>query len=69
MLADLAIMSAGAATTTVYPATVSEDVAYILGDSDSHVVFAEDDVQIAKLRERRSESAGADQGRHVRRHA
>ena len=55
VLADLAIMSAGAATTTVYPATVSEDVAYILGDSDSHVVFAEDDVQIAKLRERRSE--------------
>jgi long-chain acyl-CoA synthetase len=55
ILADLAIMSAGAATTTVYPATVSEDVAYILGDSDSHVVFAEDDVQIAKLRERRSE--------------
>jgi long-chain acyl-CoA synthetase len=55
VLADLAIMSAGAATTTVYPATVSEDVAYILGDSDSHVVFAEDDVQIEKLRERRGD--------------
>jgi len=53
ILADLAIMSAGAATTTVYPATVSEDVAYIVGDSDSHLVFAEDDVQIAKLREQR----------------
>src|SRR5215510_7458439 len=34
VLADLAIMSAGAATTTVYPASVSEDVAYIVGDSD-----------------------------------
>ncbi|MGA9345046.1 MAG: long-chain fatty acid--CoA ligase [Nocardioidaceae bacterium] len=55
ILADLAIMSAGAATTTVYPSTISEDVAYILGDSDSHVVFAEDDVQIAKLRERRGD--------------
>ena len=55
ILADLAIMSAGAATTTVYPSSISEDVAYILGDSDSHVVFAEDDVQIAKLRERRAD--------------
>ena len=35
VLADLAIMSAGAATTTVYPAAVSDDVAYIIGDSDS----------------------------------
>ena len=55
VLADLAIMSAGAATTTVYPSTISEDVAYIVGDSDSHVVFAEDDAQIDKLRERRAE--------------
>jgi long-chain acyl-CoA synthetase len=53
ILADLAIMSAGAATTTVYPSTIADDVVYILGDSDSRVVFAEDDVQIAKLRERR----------------
>ena len=35
MLADLAIMSAGAATTTVYPTTQHEDVAFILGDSGS----------------------------------
>jgi long-chain acyl-CoA synthetase len=53
ILADLAIMSAGAATTTVYPSTIAEDVAYIVGDSDSHVVFAEDDVQVAKLRDQR----------------
>jgi long-chain acyl-CoA synthetase len=55
IFADLAIMSAGAATTTVYPSSMPEDLAYILGDSDSHVVFAEDDVQIEKLRERRSD--------------
>ncbi len=55
ILADLAIMSAGAATTTVYPSTMSEDVAFILSDSDSRVVFAEDHHQIAKLRERRSD--------------
>ncbi len=55
ILADLAIMSAGAATTTVYPSSMAEDVSYILGDSDSHVVFAEDDTQIAKLRAQRAD--------------
>ena len=55
ILADLAIMSAGAATTTVYPSTVPEEVAFIVGDSDSRVVFAEDDNQVAKLRERRAD--------------
>ncbi|MDQ3166536.1 MAG: long-chain fatty acid--CoA ligase [Actinomycetota bacterium] len=54
ILADLATMCAGAATTTVYPSTMSEDVAYILTDSGSRIVFAEDDVQVAKLREERS---------------
>jgi len=49
ILADLAIMCAGAATTTVYPSTNAEDTAYILGDSESRIVFAEDDEQIAKL--------------------
>ena len=51
--ADLAIMLAGGATTTVYPATQAEDVAFILGDSGSVIVFAEDDSQVAKLREQR----------------
>ncbi|MEP6666948.1 MAG: AMP-binding protein, partial [Nocardioidaceae bacterium] len=55
ILADLAIMSAGAATTTVYPSSMAEDVAYILGDSDSHVVFAEDDTQISKLHAQRAD--------------
>ena len=55
ILADLAINAAGAATTTVYPTTMGEEVAYILADSDSRIVFAEDDEQVAKLRERHSE--------------
>ncbi|HYJ69114.1 MAG TPA: long-chain fatty acid--CoA ligase [Nocardioidaceae bacterium] len=55
ILADLAIMCAGAATTTVYPSTMAEDVAYVLSDSQSQVIFAEDDAQITKLRERRDE--------------
>jgi long-chain acyl-CoA synthetase len=53
LYADLAIMCAGAAATTVYPSTGGEDVAYILADSDTRIIFAEDDVQIAKLRAQR----------------
>ncbi|HEY0772983.1 MAG TPA: long-chain fatty acid--CoA ligase, partial [Nocardioidaceae bacterium] len=45
----------GAATTTVYPSTIDDDVAYILADSECRVVFAEDDEQIAKLTKHRSE--------------
>ena len=48
ILADLAVMCAGGATTTVYPTTQHEDVAYILGDSESKVVFAEDAVQVVQ---------------------
>ncbi len=55
ILADLAIMCAGAATTTVYPTTNSRDTGYILGDSECRVVFAEDDEQLAKLAEHKSE--------------
>jgi long-chain acyl-CoA synthetase len=55
ILADLAVMCAGGATTTVYPSTMSSDVAYILADSECRIVFAEDDVQVQKLREHRTE--------------
>jgi long-chain acyl-CoA synthetase len=55
ILADLAVMCAAAATTTVYPSTNVEDTAYIVGDSECRVVFAEDDEQVAKLAGHRSE--------------
>ncbi len=55
ILADLAVMCAGAATTTVYPSTNAADTAYILSDSECRVVFAEDDEQIAKLKEHKAE--------------
>jgi long-chain acyl-CoA synthetase len=55
ILADLAILCAGAATTTVYPSTNAEDTAYILADSESRIVFAEDDKQLGKLTERRND--------------
>jgi long-chain acyl-CoA synthetase len=55
ILADLAIMCAAGATTTVYPSTNPEDTSYILSDSECRVVFAEDDAQLAKLRQHRNE--------------
>ncbi|QEU94436.1 AMP-dependent synthetase/ligase [Streptomyces kanamyceticus] len=55
ILADLGIMCAGAATTTVYPQTNAEESAYILADSESRVLMAEDATQLAKAREKRAE--------------
>jgi long-chain acyl-CoA synthetase len=49
ILADLAVMCAAGATTTVYPSTGAEDTAYIVGDSDCRIVFAEDGSQLEKL--------------------
>ena len=60
LLADLAIICAGAATTAVYPSTRSEDMLYILTDSGSRVVFAEDDTQLAKLRAQRARLPGVE---------
>ena len=49
-LADLAVMVAGGATTTIYPTTMADDVAFILSDSGTKVVFAENAEQLEKLR-------------------
>jgi long-chain acyl-CoA synthetase len=49
VMADIGIMCAGAATTTIYPSTSTPDVQFILADSASRVVFAEDAVQLAKV--------------------
>ncbi|MEU0188578.1 AMP-dependent synthetase/ligase [Streptomyces afghaniensis] len=55
ILADLGIMCAGAATTTVYPQTNAEESAYILSDSESRVLIAENVEQLAKAQEKRAE--------------
>jgi long-chain acyl-CoA synthetase len=55
VLCDLAVMCAGGAVTTVYPSTGAEDVAYIVSDSGSRFVIAEDESQVAKLRGRREQ--------------
>jgi long-chain acyl-CoA synthetase len=49
ILADLGVMCAGAATTTVYPTTQHADVAYILSDSESKVIIAENADQAQKV--------------------
>ncbi|GAA0898003.1 long-chain fatty acid--CoA ligase [Virgisporangium ochraceum] len=49
VLADLGVMCAGAATTTVYPTTEAEDAQYIVRDSGSKVLIAENAEQAAKL--------------------
>ena len=55
ILTDLAIMCAGGATTTIYPTTVEDDVAYIVADSGSRVVVAETSEHVDALRHRRAE--------------
>ncbi|MDQ0760745.1 AMP-dependent synthetase/ligase [Streptomyces canus] len=55
ILVDLGIMCAGAATTTVYPQTNADESAFILSDSESRVLIAEDAAQLAKAVEKRGE--------------
>ncbi|TGB00542.1 AMP-dependent synthetase/ligase [Streptomyces sp. MZ04] len=55
ILSDLGILCAGAATTTVYPQTNAEESTYILADSGSRVLIAENAEQLAKAREKRAE--------------
>ncbi|GAB2924020.1 MULTISPECIES: AMP-dependent synthetase/ligase [unclassified Streptomyces] len=55
VLIDLGVMCAGAATTTIYPSTNAEESAFILADSESRILIAEDAEQLAKARERRAE--------------
>lgn len=55
VFADLAVMVAGGATTTIYPTSLADDVVHIIADSGSTIVIAEDADQIAKVGDRRDE--------------
>jgi long-chain acyl-CoA synthetase len=50
VLADLAVLATGAATTTIYPSNTAAESAFVIVDSGSTIVIAEDDDQVAKLR-------------------
>jgi long-chain acyl-CoA synthetase len=49
ILVDLGVNCAGAATTTVYPTTEPEDAAYIVTDSGSKILVAENPQQALKI--------------------
>lgn len=55
VLADLGILCAGGATTTVYPSNLPDECAYILKDSGTVIAFAENDSQVKKLVQKRAE--------------
>ena len=50
ILADLGVLCAAGATTTVYPSNTAEECAYILTDSETVMLFVEDDTQVEKIR-------------------
>jgi len=55
ILADLGILCAGGATTTIYPSGTAADCSHILNDSNTVIAIAEGDDQVAKLRTVRDE--------------
>ncbi len=55
VLCDLAVLSTGAATTTIYPSNTAAESAFVITDSGSTIVIAENDEQVAKLTSVRKE--------------
>jgi long-chain acyl-CoA synthetase len=55
VFADLGILCAGGATTTIYPSNTPAECAYILRDSGTSYVFAENEQQVAKILQVRDE--------------
>ena len=49
VLADLGVMCVGGVTTTIYASNTPAECAFIITDSETAFVFAEDDQQVAKL--------------------
>ncbi len=55
ILADMGILCAAGATTTIYPSNTPEECAYIINDSGTRFVFAENAKQVAKLKKVQAE--------------
>jgi long-chain acyl-CoA synthetase len=49
VLADLGILCAGGATSTLYPSSTAEECAFILADAAATICFAEDQEQVEKV--------------------
>ena len=58
VIADLGILAAGGATSTIYTSNTAEESAYILENSGARLCFVENDVQAAKVREVRERVPG-----------
>jgi len=58
VLADLGVMCGGGVTTTIYASNTQAECAYIITDSQTAFIFAEDDQQVAKLVGCRAEIPG-----------
>jgi long-chain acyl-CoA synthetase len=55
ILCDLGILSAGGATTTIYPSSTAEETAYIMADSETRFVFVENAELLEKVARHRAE--------------
>ncbi len=55
IVADSGTLCAGGATTTIYPSNTAEESAFILADSNTTYLFAENAEQVAKIASKRSE--------------
>lgn len=53
IIADMGVVSAAGATTTVYPSNTAEECEYILNNCEAVLCFVENDMQAAKLIEQR----------------
>ena len=58
ILADLGILAAGGATTTIYPSSTTPDCLFILKDSGARVLFAENREQADRIADRRADAPG-----------
>ncbi|MFL6235281.1 MAG: AMP-dependent synthetase/ligase [Thermoanaerobaculia bacterium] len=58
VIADLGILGAGGATSTIYTSNTAEESAYILEDSGARVCFVENALQDAKIRDVRGRLPG-----------
>ncbi len=50
IIADIGILTAACATTTIYPSNTADECAYIIQDSGTRLLFVEDADQVAKIR-------------------
>ena len=58
ILADLGILCAGGATTTIYPSSTPDECAFIIRDSESGIAFVENPAQAEKLLAHRADLDG-----------